>query len=122
MLNNRWKDSHTWAQRVIAYSKSNKTLEAKRLYCRLAILSHKDLEYYDFEPEFDLAAIVRYILAFKADDFIDDYEPLIYDEAMAGPYAKQWKEAINKKILFFVKLGIYKLVLRSKDTPVFLGR
>ena len=47
-----------WAQRAIAYIKCNKTLEAKRLYCRLATLSYGDSNYYNFESDFDLVAAI----------------------------------------------------------------
>lgn len=33
-LNEKWGDTKMWAQRAMAYTKCNKTLEAERLYCR----------------------------------------------------------------------------------------
>ena len=53
-------------------------------------MSYEDPGYYDIDLEFDLVAIVRYILAFKkADVFnMDNYKSLTYEEIMAGLYAR----------------------------------
>ena len=89
ILNDKWKESHTWAQRVIAYSKSNKTLEFKRLYYRLTTLSYEDPRYHNFDSKFDFSAIVRHILAFKkANSNINDYKSLTYKEAITDLYAR----------------------------------
>lgn len=80
-----------WAQRAIAHIKCDKTLEAERLYCRQATLSHGDPNYHDFEPDFDLAATVQKIAemrSYQATEKVDDYEPLIYKQAMSGSYVK----------------------------------
>lgn len=42
LLNDKWSDTKMWAQRAIAHTKCDKTLEAERLYCRQATLSHED--------------------------------------------------------------------------------
>ena len=90
-----------WAQRAIAHTKCNSTLESERLYCRLATVNHEDPTHHDFEPDFDLAAAVHQIAEFRSHQAtieVDDFEPLTYEGAMAGPYAKQWKEAMNEQM------------------------
>ena len=47
-----------WARRAIAHFKYSRTLESKRLYYRLAILSIRDPNYHNFEPEFNLIKAV----------------------------------------------------------------
>lgn len=89
-LNEKWSDTKMWAQRAIAHTKCDKTLEAERLYCMLATLSHGDPNHHDFEPDFDLAAAVQKIAemrSYQATKEVDDYEPLIYKQAMSDPYA-----------------------------------
>ena len=61
VLNEKWSDTKMWAQRAIAHTKCNKTLESERLYFRQAIVNHEDLSHHDFEPDFDLAAAVQQI-------------------------------------------------------------
>ncbi len=58
LLNNKWSDTKIWAQRAIAHTKYDKTLEAERLYCRLATVSQEDPDHYNFDPDFDLVAAV----------------------------------------------------------------
>ena len=125
LLNEKWGDTKMWAQRAIAHTKCTKTLESERLYCRQAILSHEDPNYHDFEPEFDLTATVQKIAELRANqavEEVDDYEPLTYEQAMAGPYAKQWKEAMDRQMNSFATMHTWDLVPRTKDMPVLSGR
>lgn len=125
VLNEKWSDTKMWAQRAIAHSKSNKTLEAERLYCRQATVCHEDSEYHDFEPDFDLAIAVQQIAemrSYQATVEVDDFEPLTYEEAMAGPYAKQWSEAMDKQMKSFQTMNTWNLVERPEDMPVLTGK
>ena len=66
-------------------------MEAKRLYYRQAILRYEDLDYYNFEPEFDLATTIQQIINIRsysaqAIEEIDDYKLLTYEEVMVRPY------------------------------------
>ena len=111
LLNEKWGDPHMWARRAIAHSKYSRTLESERLYCRLTTLSVGDPNYHDFESEFDLIGAVQQIAEMRAyqavanHDEMDNYEPLTYQQAIDGPYAKQWKEAMNKQIQSFAIMG-----------------
>ena len=81
-----------WAQRAIAYIKYIKTLKSERLYCRQAILSHKNPNYHNFKPEFDLIVIVQKIVELRANQAVkevDDYKPLTYEQTIIDPYIKQ---------------------------------
>ena len=116
-----------WAQRAIAHTKYTASLEAKRLYCRQAILSHEDPDYHNFEPEFDLATAIQQIIGMRsysaqAIEEIDDCEPLTYEEAMAGPHAHHWKQAMDKQMSSFDTMGTWKLVPIPKDMPVLSGK
>ena len=125
LLNEKWGDTKMWAQRAIAHTKCNKTLEAERLYCRQATLDHEDPVHHDFEPDFDLATAVQQIAEMRchqATEEIDDDEPLTYEQAMAGPYAKQWKEAMDKQMGSFSTMKTWRLVPRPKDAPVLSGK
>lgn len=97
-----------WAQCAMAHTKCTQTLEAESLYCRQATLSHEDPQYHDFEPDFDFAATA--MAAFQADNELDDLEPLTYEQAMAGPNAHHWKDAMDKQISSFATMGTWKLV------------
>ena len=125
LLNEKWSDTKMWAQRAIAHIKCEETLKAERLYCRQATLTHEDPNHHDFDPDFDLNAAVHKIAelrAHQATEEVDDCEPLTYDEAMAGPYAKQWKEAMDKQMKSFATMGTWELVPRTKDMPVLSGK
>ena len=123
-LNEKWSDTKQWAQRAIAHTKCDKTLVAERLYCRQATLSHEDPNHHDFEPEFDLAEAVHRIAemrSYQATE-LDDCEPLTYKQAMSGPYAKQWKGAMDVQMESFATMGTWDLVRRMKDMPVLTGK
>ena len=80
-----------WAQRAIVYTKCTALLKAKRLYYRQATLRYEDLDYHNFEPEFDLATTIQQIIGMRsysaqAMEEIDNYKLLTYEEAMARPY------------------------------------
>ena len=128
LLNEKWGDPKMWAQRAMAHSKCSKTLESERLYCRLATLSLGDPNHHDFEPDFDLAAAVQQIAEMRSlqatmdQDDMDDCEPLTYQQAMNGPYAKQWKEAMDKQMQSFATMGTWKLVPRPENAPVLTGK
>lgn len=125
LLNNKWSNSKMWAQRAMAHTKCDKTLESERLCCRQAMLCHEDSDYHDFEPDFDLAAAVQQITEMRCHQAmaeVDDFEPLTYQQAMAGPYAKQWKEAMDKQMESFATMETWKLVPRAQDMPVLTGR
>ena len=110
-----------WAQRAIAHTKCNATLQSERMYCRLAIVDHKDSQHYDFESKFDLANAVQKIAEMRRNqdiDDVDDYEPLTYEEAMTGLYAKQWSGVMDKQMQFFAIMNIWRLVKRSKNALV----
>ena len=54
-------------------------------------MSYEDSEYHNIDPEFDLVAIVRYVLAFKKiseNSNMNNYKLLTYKETITGPYAK----------------------------------
>ena len=92
LLNEKWSDTKMWAQRAIAHTKCNATLQSERMYCRLAIVDHKDSQHYDFESKFDLANAVQKIAEMRRNqdiDNVDNYESLTYKEAMTDLYAKQ---------------------------------
>ena len=96
-----------WAQRAIAHIKCIKILELKRLYCRQAILSHKNPNYYNFKPEFDLTAIVQKIAELRANqtvEKVDDYKPLTYEQTITGLYVKQWKKTMDRQINSFTTI------------------
>ena len=127
ILNEKWDDPKHWAQRAMAHTKSNKTLEAELHYCRLASLSQEDPDHHDFDPEYDLATLVQKILLAKKStqedlDDEDGWEPLTYKQAMSGPYSKQWKEAMDKQVGSFHQMGTWELVPRPKNEPVLTGR
>ncbi len=124
-LNNKWEDSQMWAQRAIAHTKCDKTLESERMYCRLATLKHEDPGYHDFEPEFDLAAACEQISqmrSYQATQESNDDEPLTYEQAMASPFAKQWKEAMDKQMGSFETMKTWKLTPRPENEPVLTGK
>lgn len=86
---------------------------------------HGDPNNHDFKPDFDLAAAFQKIAemrSYQATEEADDYEPLTYKQAMSGPYAKQWKEAMDRQMESFANRGTWELVFRSKDMPVLTGR
>lgn len=65
----------------MAHTKCTKTLEAERLYCRQATVTHEDPSHHDFEPDFDLTAAVQQIAelrAHQATEEVDEYEHLTY--------------------------------------------
>ena len=114
-----------WAQRAIAHNKYINTLESEQLYCRLATVCHEDLMHHDFEPDFDLAAAISHIATIRshqATTEVDNFEPLTYEQAMAGPYAKQWKEAIDKQMESFATMDTWELVDTPNDMPVLSGK
>ena len=41
---------------------------------------------------------------------------------MKGPYAKQWKEVMDKQMQSFATMGTWKLVPRPENTPVLTGK
>ena len=53
-------------------------------------MSHEDSKYHDIDPKFNLAVIIRYILASKKIDIsnINDYKLLTYKEAITNLYAR----------------------------------
>ena len=55
-----------WVRRAVAHFKYFRTLESKRLYYRLAILSIRDPNYYNFELEFNLIRAVQQIAEMRA--------------------------------------------------------
>ncbi len=125
LLNDKWSDTKMWAQRAIAHTKCDKTLEAERLYCRLATVSQEDPDHHDFNPDFDLAAAVQHVAQMRSHQAtmeVDDEEPLTYEQAMSGPFAKQWKEAMDKQMKSFATMSTWKLAPRPKDAPVLTGR
>ena len=128
ILNEQWSNPSMWAQRTIAHIKCNRTLEAERLYCRLATLSHDDPNYHDFEPHFDLAAAVaqiseaRHHQSTSEGDEFDDCEPLTYAQAMASPLAHEWKRAMDKEVNSFTTMGTYKLVPKTSAMYVLSGK
>ena len=128
LLNEKWGDPHMWARRAITHTKCSKTLESERLYYRLTTLSVGDPNYHDFEPEFDLMGAVQQIAEMRAyqavanHDEMDDCEPLTYQQAMNGPYTKQWKEAMDKQMQSFATMGTWKLIPRPENTPVLSGK
>ena len=128
LLNEKWGDTTMWAKRAIAHSKCLKTLESERLYCRQATLSVGDPNHHDFEPEFDLMAAVQEISEMRSyqatvdQDDLDDCEPLTYQQAMGGPYAKQWKDAMDKQMKSFATMGTWKLVPCPENAPILTGK
>ncbi len=81
LLNDKWSDIKMWAQRAIAYTKYDKTLEAERLYYRLATVSQEDPDYYNFNSDFNLAAAVQHVAqirSYQATIEVDNEEPLTY--------------------------------------------
>ena len=84
LLNKKWGDPYMWARRAIAHSKCSRTLESKRLYYRLAILSVRDPNYHDFELEFNLIEAVQQIAEMRAYQAVTNHnkmnncEPLTY--------------------------------------------
>ena len=66
-----------------------------------------------------LAAAVQHIAdarCHQAAEKIDDYEPLAYEQAMAGPCAKQWQEAMDNQMTSFKTMETWKLVGRPPQS------
>ena len=125
--NQKWSDKNMWAQRAIAHTKCTASLEAEQLYCRQATLSHEDPHYHDFEPEFDLDTALQHLIAMRSESAqanmdMDDVEPLTYEQAIAGPNAHHWKEAMDKQMASFKTMNTWKLVPYPKDAPVLSGK
>jgi len=58
------------------------------MYCRLATATPKGEHYYNFNPKFDLVAIIDKISTLRGCVAILDEEPLTYTQAVKGSYTK----------------------------------
>jgi len=59
------------------------------MYCRLTTATPKGEQHYDFNPKFDLVAIIDKLSTLRGcSTAILDEEPLTYTQAVKGPYTK----------------------------------
>ena len=85
------------AKRAIAHTRYNKTLESERLHCRLATI-----------PE------MRSHNA-RVND-LDHFEPLTYEQAISGPFARKQKKAIENQMKSFAPGPMYECTRRMLDS------
>jgi len=86
------------------------------MYCRLATATPEGEQHHDFDPEFDLVAVIDKLSTLRGcSAAILDEEPLSYTQAVKGPYAKQWITAMDTEIASFTRMSTWKLVKRPRN-------
>ena len=123
--NERWQEKTNWgtqAHFILDSGYYEDLLQAsEQAYCRqVTVLKAAGLDHYDhdFDPDGDLRDLIELACAYSANAQSSlDEEPLNYKEAMAGPYAKEFKEATNTEMLAHKKMGTYIRVKRSTLPP-----
>ena len=124
--NEKQSTVQNWATKAILASKSDATVQSERMYCRQAVANGIEVvTHHEFDPDYDLDAVVDCITAiktFNAQVDVIDYEPLTYQQAMGGPFASQWKAAMDKEYNSFMYMKTWELVKKPADALVLRGK
>ena len=109
----------------MAYSKLDKTIQAKKQYCRLATCDHDNASHYDFNPEFDLNRVIQLIgnnRVYAAMAEAAEQELLTFYKAITGPNKHHQKKSTDLAMAKFNEKKTQVLVKRPKDTLVLSSR
>ena len=92
----------------------------------MATVAQEDPMHHDFDPDFDFYTTIAFVRLMKSYSAVkteeDIYEPQSYEEAMNGPFAKEWSAAMDKEYSSFQKMKTWKLLPRVHGMPVLGGK